>query len=418
MLTSYKDKIINISVVELSVQLFSIFITLYFFSLVYFPGYRNFATLGLLVIQIIYILFHGKVLVNTSSLLWIVFTLLSIIGLLTAKIYDIEQIYYVESLIVMSLLMSILLSFNYVFELGINKINFGFFLISLLFVTGSVLQLINPNLLITINGTHLNNLHMEESIRFIQRGWVSGFSNQTGTNAFMMSVGLSYLFIGFFKQGKIFKKIILGLSIVLVLYLIFMTGKRGFILFNAVIMITLAPLLVRNKLTTPFAFITAISVFVIITMNTEIGQNILLRMDQDDVSSGRFLIYSEMINDIKRNLFWGSGTYSTRFTNSTFMDGHNIYLQVFRENGIFSLIIFMFFILKNIFMSLKILFKIAKSNEHYYNVALSIYGQLLFIMWGITGNPLYDMFALFFYFILVSFSNIIYKKLFKNKGDI
>src|SRR5699024_9999482 len=69
------------------------------------------------------------------------------------------------------------------------------------------------------------------------------------------------------------------------------------------------------------------------------------------------------------------------------------------------------------------LMRFENNNSKKYILIISLYFQLLFILWGVTGNPLYDTYPLFFYFIAIAMSETLGENNYNiygsnDKGDI
>ncbi len=72
---------------------------------------------------------------------------------------------------------------------------------------------------------------------------------------------------------------------------------------------------------------------------------------------------------------------------------HNVYLQVLCETGLIGLITYISAILSSLFTAVKsLLNNLKKSNDIEQNsaIALGLFLQLFFLMYGMSGNPLYD----------------------------
>lgn len=395
------NKAFNLSFIMEYLVGFSIFG--FYFIRLFFSHQEINITLLFFIVQGIYIIFKKQKLIFDHSIrLWLIFVLISIIGILGTRGITIPQILFIINLINVYFTYSILCD-NYQV---INIVTDGLYVVSILFSIGSVLQIFAPELLITINSHHLSDRLMLESLAFINRGWISGFFNQTGTNGFVLSVMMAFVFVNLFKRNNKIKKILNVILFVVLIYLIFMTGKRGFIIFNLISILAFTPFVTKYKATVPLIIIFFTALFTWIIVSSEIGQLFIIRMQAADFSSGRYLLNDIMLEDILSKPFFGNGTYTTRgiILRDSYleMDGHNIYLQVLRESGLIGFLPFIIFMTSNIITLIKQLFIYRSNDEIKYLLILGGYFQILFILWGFTGNPLYDSYPLLIYFIGIS----------------
>ena len=98
-------------------------------------------------------------------------------------------------------------------------------------------------------------------------------------------------------------------------------------------------------------------------------------------------------------------------------DVHNVFLQVLTETGIIGFLLFSIMTLYSLFstyrkIKLTIKFKHKKNHFSLTLLTLSLYIQLFFLLYCITGNPLYDTSFLLTYFfglamnIMVTMSDV------------
>lgn len=376
-------------------QGFGISLVLSIFLILFFPNYLGYWAAGLLIINVIYMVLKDKLLITFPAVTWGIFSIISAVGILYAPTSSPTQYYYVVYLFNM-LLTYVNLSSH---KIRISVIYKLLFSVTLIFFIGSIIQIISPSTLLSINRFHLSDQLYSESANFISRKLISGLTHQTGINGYVLSVLSSFLIIEYFKKDRPFVKFLYIALFVINIFFIFMTGKRSFILFNALIVFVLIPFLSKYKYTVPITIVAFLSILAFILFDTQIGEDIFIKMAQDDISSGRFNLNSTMWNDVKESPLFGLGTYTTMDSLFGTMNGHNIYLQVLRENGLLGFIPFIIFVIYNLILSLRLLLK--NNSTYRYYLIFSIYNQLLFILWGFTGNPLYDTYPLLVYIISV-----------------
>ncbi|MBA5746958.1 O-antigen ligase [Aerococcus sp. 150760007-1] len=373
-------------------------ISSFLFGIWFVPYYTAVWGIVLFIFDLFYLLMRGnlKIKLNIENLSWIGFLIFLVIGAFISENQS-ESFQYVVTVILFWLNYLILSDNKNWAEQFIKNME----VICIIFTLGSVIQIVAPNILISINNLHLFGQELVRATNFVQLNVLVGFTSQSGINGFIMSILLILILIKFLYGNEKKQKYLYLTAYLFVFYLIFLTEKRGFLIFNILITIYLFAINYEKKYKIIFPIIVIIIAFLLVLFRTDIGNNILERtMVQDDISSGRFPMYRAMWNDFINNPIFGNGTYST-IQEFSAGHGHNIYIQVLRENGIFG---FLFFIMLIGFTFIKtqLAFKTYLNTTTKMILSLSIGLQLLFILWGMTGNPLYDVFALFTYFIAIA----------------
>ncbi len=132
----------------------------------------------------------------------------------------------------------------------------------------------------------------------------------------------------------------------------------------------------------------------------------------DDSFGGRSEFYQLCLSMFGKNPIFGLGwgSYTPHFNQTslglryiangfTSMDAHNVYLQVLAEEGLVGFILFAVVLISALVFTTRTLFSLNKAYAHAKNDAMhtarallagSIAIQLFFVMYCITGNPLYD----------------------------
>lgn len=126
-------------------------------------------------------------------------------------------------------------------------------------------------------------------------------------------------------------------------------------------------------------------------------QNMILSRDVED--AGRNQLWTQAMKYFYENPWLGIGwtNFKTLFTlRGTHV--HNIYIQLLCETGIIGFSIFAFFFVWNIITTLRKI-KTAKQGTCEYSwLMLSLFMQIYFLLYGMTGNPLYDVEETILYF--------------------
>ena len=151
------------------------------------------------------------------------------------------------------------------------------------------------------------------------------------------------------------------------------------------------------------SLIIIIAFFVFINLSS--AQTVILRfVDNKDLLSGRENIYASMIELYKYSPILGIGTSNVDYLLG--IGGHNIYLNVLCENGVFGLFFFLIAIFKTLQSSIKKGCDSTIDINTAYLYLVGLFLQFYFIIYGMSGNPLYDNYILYLYFFGVIICNM------------
>lgn len=345
-----------------------------------------------------------------NILLWLIFLVFCIISLFSPYNSNLLNSLFFIFCSILFLLEYLILTQNK--EEWIDMFIKYLYIFSLIFAIATVTQIIMPGFIDKIKLIYIQSSKINLSRKFLlSDSLYSGYNGlviQTGTNAYLLSIFIGASMFKFLKNEK--HKIIYLLLILIAFVLIILTNKRMLLLASAISILLMYIIYKRFKL--KYVLITLLVCFLsvfILFKYTNVGNNIIQKftMNQENVLSGRELLYQKMIVNFKSSPIIGVGIDSK----IDGLDGHNIYLQVASETGIFGILVFFIIISYNILITLKYL-KIDTIFKPYF--ALSFYMQLIFIIWGITGNPLYDQFSLLSYILILALEK---KCIIKIKGE-
>ena len=225
----------------------------------------------------------------------------------------------------------------------------------------------------------------------------AGFSAYTVDAAFFTALlfGIySLRMFGCLQQNKP-KYIHDILFTVLTLFAVFMTSKRGiFVGMFFALLLTLylmQRISKRTMLKIMVVFLFFCIGIVVFYFTNDIVRNFLNRfLVNDDITTGRVVIYAAALQNLFRgNFMVGFGTGATYGLYSSGM--HNIYLQILYDHGFLGLIPYLAFFVYN-------LKKARESGD-----IISIYVQLLMLIYGMSGNPLYSNMILMTYLVYTTF---------------
>lgn len=243
----------------------------------------------------------------------------------------------------------------------------------------------------------------------------SGIAGQTGYNAFIIAIGIIISFIKIIDSYKSNNTINKKVFIVLLLQIavLFLCSKRALILYTFTTILFLLPLCVnlKKKSTISKLFLILIVLLLIgcfsINFFEPLG-NVFAKnsyyINKGNLLNGRLPLYSQAISLFKKNILFGIGIKTFHLLNNLNLDVHNVYLQLLAENGIIGFII-MFSSFSYMFFKTK---KNLKTIKYDMLTCISLGIQMLFLLYALSGNTLYDVNMLYLYFIVGSLN--IYSK--------
>ena len=300
---------------------------------------------------------------------------------------------------IVSLLVALLFVYVQSSESNIKKSICAIRIVSFVTLIGCILQIIFPTLLSSLNRMRMGNLKYSFYQDFMRSGYIVGFSFQTAVTAFYLTILILIIgckWISSEKKMTVVNYIILAMSF----GLLFMTAKRIFIALTVLIFLFVYSLY-NNK--HAFKIISLAIILIVILYfllnNTVIGERLIYRMNSIDPTRGRATIYAGMFGYIKESPIMGKGLTFMLHGISGYQNGHNIYLQMLTESGMVGLGLLLSWMLSNIIGAIRLLIDKIKTGKDSYYLAVSVSIQLLFLGWGFTGNPLYDVYPLIIYMI-------------------
>lgn len=211
----------------------------------------------------------------------------------------------------------------------------------------------------------------------------AGLAAYTSNTTFAAAIvfGNSFLNMTNKKETQIIKSKLLNLVLLaLSMFSIIICSKRGIFVATIVALIVLMFYLYRGRnFFLKFLGVAVLaSVVLIILYNTnEFVSAFLNRFVGDDIMTGRDTIYETLMADFgESNFLIGRGTAATYELAEE--GAHNIYIQILYDHGLIFSIPYYILLLYNYYLAFK--------NK----CALSIFVQTMFLVYGLTGNPLYS----------------------------
>jgi O-antigen ligase len=197
------------------------------------------------------------------------------------------------------------------------------------------------------------------------------------------------------------RKIFNSLILVLALFANVLAQKRGVFIAGAISVLIVIYYMEKNKNRKKFdnrLIVVLIGILVLIYLITSSipGQAFLNRFSLgQDISSGRFEMSLTLVKKLGNHLIYGMGASAALSVFSG--NAHNIYVQILYENGVIGLILYLLWFLVNLMNTIEKIkgTKIEGNKRQFLFVSFGI--QLFFIVYGMFGNPLSDIFILLLY---------------------
>lgn len=279
--------------------------------------------------------------------------------------------------------------------------------------------------------SHVVNLFPDtrsQLIAYYSTGRMPGFTHHYSTNAMFLSCGL-IIGINKFLTTKQKKQLI---YVALLFISLLLTGKRAHIIFSAVSLYVAYSISLRDKdksktsrLFQRIGIILVVAclislLFTLVPSLATVVTRIRDLLSGDDVSGlGRFQLWNLAIESFKEHPLLGIGwkqyviTISVSLGLSRNFDTHNVYLQLLCETGIIGFIIYVYWFIYCIYISIKVHNLFSKTfitlKDKYY-LRFSISFQVFFLLYCLTGNPLYDPQMFIPYFVACGISLYYYRK--------
>lgn len=245
-------------------------------------------------------------------------------------------------------------------------------------------------------------------------GYRTGLTGHYSTNSIYISCSfLLYASLYLCREKRQHRFMLLGRTLISLLALI-LTTKRGPLLCSAAALFITYLLTDRKRLSS--RFVKATLVCMITGMGVYLfGDHIpviasIIERFKTDGASGREKMFVLAISMFLKNPILGQGTGSYRLsyfaflakdTNHMYLNAHNVYLQLLAENGIVGLSIFFTAVLLTLHRAVGLLRKFhsigVKDKERM--MTISVAYQVFFLLYCMSGNPLYDSMVYIPFFI-------------------
>lgn len=244
---------------------------------------------------------------------------------------------------------------------------------------------------------------------------VPGFTNQTPFNACFFAYGIGFLFCWY--SGKNKYRVLRLICLALFIICLVLTNKRAHFLFLVIALLGTflfsATKTQRGRRILMIAAIgTATAVLLLILINyVDIGvfkklkKMIVSFLNDEDAASGRGDLNALAIRYFLKNPLNGIGWEQFRFIPEldSPLQTHNIYLELLCETGIFGFGVMLFFFVWTLATAIRNCRQYQHGQEASV-VRFCLFLQIFFLLYGLTGNPLYDAPYYIPYFLACSYT--------------
>ena len=253
-----------------------------------------------------------------------------------------------------------------------------------------------------------------------QAGYKSGLTSHYSTNGMYLAIGFILIACKNMMdkretKGRVNKLLLALLSLALLL-----TTKRAHSLFSvAAIILVYLVLHSHRKFSSGFKLLciivfSAIALYIASYYVPELTTVVERFSDSDDMTNGRIpmfqLAWESFLQHPILGIGWGGYKYEYHLylapwtSYYQYLDAHNVYLQLLCETGVIGFTVFLLAAGKTLYGTIKLLLDAQKEkillniNQSFF-LAFSLGIQLFFLMYCVTGNPLYDLQMMFPYFL-------------------
>lgn len=274
--------------------------------------------------------------------------------------------------------------------------------------------IINPGRNAQTNSMILNELSL---------GAYSGFAREKGEAAFIMNVGLAVCFAKYFSLGK-FKasNVLCVLTLIIALLL---TSKRALLIivvFCVCVLVLVSK--IKGKVVKAFSMVLIICsvVFFVLSFVPSLANTFLRFLDTENMQTmgGRSAIWKYLYMMISQYWLFGAGfgSYNNFAYDNGFRVfdakwnyyGHNIYYEALGEIGVVGCILLFGFFIVSFVRTFKLMRNKNLSETQNKILYFSFYIQLMFLSYGITGNPIYTRQHIFTWVVAICMFLSVYNK--------
>src|SRR5690625_572466 len=255
---------------DLPTFVLSLGINLFFFLLLFIPSMTKYWAILLFLFDLFYLFLIKDNLnknvylnINTTMGLWMTFTLISFGSLAMTDANFFQGLQFVFTLGLCLINFILLISNDKWIEISLKML----LATSLFFLFGSILQIFAPDFILMFNRLHLSDTLFVLSLEFSRNGSLNVVTYQTVVNGFILSILMGINLGYIYKVKRLLPKVFLWISYFGIFYLLFLTRKRGFILFNILLLCFIIYRMSKKKLIA-FVIVLIISLLILLILFT------------------------------------------------------------------------------------------------------------------------------------------------------
>ena len=316
---------------------------------------------------------------------------------------------------IMLYVMSLLICVMSVLQIRIDKLAIFvlhiILLLDIVYAIVTVICFLNPQVYLN----YFVNLFPESTSRltrtYYRSGGIAGLTSHYSTNGMFLAIGFLISVSQFYKRKK--KAVPFA---ILFLIALLMCGKRAHVIFSlASLFVLYYCSQVKKGCLSRWGKILGMLFLVgcIVTILYSVAPGLFVFLERfqiefndGDVSNGRFKLWRIAGSYFRKNPILGVGwkhfqKLVTQFGYSPgIYDAHNIYLQLLCETGVFGFITYVIWFAGMAVKSYNLYTKSIYTNTfEKYLISFSLAYQTFFLLYGLTGNPLYELYTFIPYFI-------------------
>lgn len=339
-----------------------------------------------------------RIVLTTDAKLWIPFFLWTIIGSL---IFVAPGIMFIWGTAFMVMLIA---AGNNMKELFPAKLILWFGAIQII---GQLLQMENPSLYQLIMGSFFKADYKQFG------SGLQGFTTQTGMTSAILVYTLG-VYLCFYAPKR--NTIINALVFLTVIFFIFLTGKRSgtflaLIIPVIVVVISTKSLSSLSKYGLPVLAVFVVLLYILLQNMSilegfagidKLSRGLEMFIDEEELDlNGREILWEKAIEGFKESPLLGIGVSQFEEWAGLGTNAHNMYLQVLCEQGILGLILFITPLVFCLFHTIFVLRKNTDNVPYMQSLKFSLYVQLVFISYGVSGNPTRNAYGYMMYFCAI-----------------
>ncbi|MDK2937282.1 MAG: hypothetical protein PWP62_2290 [Eubacteriaceae bacterium] len=261
------------------------------------------------------------------------------------------------------------------------------------------------------------------AINLLNSNCYPGLTAHYSTNGIYLAIGIGALFSIYLsdynsRQPKQKRKKIILLMLVFMMGALLLTGKRAHLVFTIagcffVYWLSYSDNKKGRLLKVVFGLVVASIIFIFV-VNLLPGLSNTFRRFSETLESGNFLMgretfYAASWIQFSNNPIFGCGW--KKMMSLIGHDTHNIYIQLLAETGIIGFLLFAGLIAYGVLSATKTLKEYTKDRDrigksNYSLLYFSTFYIYFFVLYGMTGNPLYDEQT--FYIFMIAYGTMLY----------